>query len=145
MVLVLMVSCFNRLPLSKALGNQEGKTMQRDWELIRKILIRVEELSSIQDVIRASEFEGYDEDLVSYHMYLLEQANLVEGAIKKHHNTGIMALLSNLTWQGHEFLDAIRSDSVWNKLKVTASEKGVTMPFEVIKESAITIIKGLLG
>jgi hypothetical protein len=119
--------------------------MQRDWDLIREILIRVEELSSLKNVIRANEFEGYDEDLVSYHMYLLEQANLVEGSIKKHQNTGIMALLSNLTWQGHEFLDAIRSDSVWNKLKAIASEKSISMPFEIVKSSAITIIKGLIG
>ncbi|MDM8542434.1 DUF2513 domain-containing protein [Desulfococcaceae bacterium HSG9] len=118
--------------------------MKRDWDLVREILIRVEELSSVKDCVRPNEFEEYDEDIVSYHMYLLEQANLVEGPIKKHHNAGIMALLFNLTWQGHEFLDSVRNDGVWNKLKTTASEKGISMPFEVIKASAVAIIKGLL-
>ena len=68
----------------------------------------------------------------------------MERMIQKHQNTGIKALISNLTWQGHEFLDAIKNDSVWQKLKSMAAEKGIAMPFEIVKASAITLVKGLL-
>jgi len=34
---------------------------------------------------------------------------------------------SKLTWAGHEFLDAARSEPVWSKTKALAKEKGVSL------------------
>lgn len=119
--------------------------MKRDWELVREILMKIESLGTIKDVVRPKDFENYDEETVSYHIYLLEQAGLIEAIVKKHHNTGIFALASNLTWSGHEFLDAIRDESVWNKIKSIAKEKGIDMPFEIVKATAIVLLKGLFA
>lgn len=51
---------------------------------------------------------------------------------------------SRLTWTGHEFLDAIRSDTVWNKTKQTFSSKGLDMTFDLIKTVAAGVTTSLL-
>lgn len=45
-----------------------------------------------------------------------------------------------MTWDGHEFLDKIREDTVWNKTKDLIKEKGLPMALEVVKNVATTMI-----
>jgi hypothetical protein len=35
---------------------------------------------------------------------------------------------TSLTWQGHEFLDSVRRDTVWQKVKLFVAEKGGLRP-----------------
>lgn len=37
-----------------------------------------------------------------------------------------------LTWQGHELLDTIRSKPVWEKIKSIAQEKGLDLTFDTV-------------
>lgn len=39
---------------------------------------------------------------------------------------------TSLTWQGHEFLDAVRNDTVWRKTMALVKEKGGSVPFDVV-------------
>ncbi|WP_019518458.1 DUF2513 domain-containing protein [Aggregatibacter actinomycetemcomitans] len=50
----------------------------------------------------------------------------------------------SLTWQGHEFLDKIRNDSVWNKVKSTVQSKSLDLSFDVIKQVATALIGSML-
>jgi hypothetical protein len=56
-------------------------------------------------------------------------------------NASTLARLSwipkGLTWDGHEFLDAIRNDTVWNKTKRVIADKGGSIPFDVLKDLAL--------
>ncbi len=52
---------------------------------------------------------------------------------------------TRLTWTGHEFLDATRSDTVWNKTKETFTTKGLDMTFETIKAVAAAAMTSMLG
>ena len=48
-----------------------------------------------------------------------------------------------LTWEGHEYLDKIRQDTVWNKTKDVITQKGLPMAVDVIKEVATAIISSM--
>jgi hypothetical protein len=79
-------------------------------------------------------------------MALLIEAGLVNGEVN--HTIGPEVkdfFVQRLTWEGHEFLDAIRSDTVWQKTKKAFSEQGVSMTFELVahvaKEMAATLMK----
>ena len=37
------------------------------------------------------------------------------------------------TWDGHELLDTLRDQNVWNRIKEISKEKGVDITFESIK------------
>jgi hypothetical protein len=89
--------------------------MKRDMNLVRAILLDIETMN--QD--SANEelmIDGYDNDQIVYHMSLLVEAGLVKGRV---HETsqGPYVRCERLTWQGHEFLDAARDQSVWNEAR----------------------------
>jgi len=119
--------------------------MKRDWELVREILATVEDLENTQSVLRASDLEGYDPEIVSYHMKLLDEAGLIEAECNQPMNGPLSCFATRLTWEGHEFIDQIRSDTVWNKTKSMLSEKGIDLSFEVIKFLAPMIIRSMFN
>jgi hypothetical protein len=98
--------------------------MKRDMELIRKILLSVE---SHEDGFAPRELsiEGYSDDQVGYHCYLLGQAGLAEVVdITTRGSTGPKCVIRNLTWEGHEFLVASRDPTTWEAAKKTLSDAG---------------------
>jgi Hypothetical protein (DUF2513) len=114
----------------------------RDLDLARRILLAVEAHPEPYDNIELS-FDGVDPELVSYHVKLLTHAGLLEAE-----NTSTMGRFewtpSALTWEGHEFLDATRNDTVWRKTKEVAAEKGGGLPFDIVKALAVKLLSGML-
>nr|DAS08118.1 MAG TPA: Transcriptional regulator, MarR/EmrR family, emrR, transcriptional regulator, DNA-binding [Caudoviricetes sp.] len=116
--------------------------MKRDWELIRKILLKLEE-NSDDTPLEADIFKNKSQELVAYHYKILAQAELIE--IEDNSSLdGEDYCAKALTWQGHEFLDKIRNDTVWNKSKAMLKNKGIDLSFDVLKSAATTIISQLI-
>lgn len=113
--------------------------MKRDWDLIRKILI-VAELKDSPSGWIMPKIEGFSADEVSYHTNLLIQANLIDG-IDLTTADGYEFGIINLTWDGHEFLDASRNDNTWKKVKKQLGSKLASLTFELIKEVLVSIAK----
>src|SRR5215213_8227136 len=103
--------------------------MKRDMDLARQILFEIEKLPHGLDVIFQPEIEGHSSEEVSYHIMLLTQAGYVEG---EEAPDGWHA--RTLTWQGHEFLEAARDESRWNKAKKILKEKGGAITFDILKQ-----------
>jgi predicted transcriptional regulator len=111
--------------------------MKRDMELVRQILIAIEEQSAETSRSRLS-IEGYSKEVINYHIMLLKEAGLIEA--RGTHGTSTTSWTpTRLTWAGHEFLDAARNESVWNNTKEVVKDKGGAIPFEVLKD---LLIKG---
>jgi DNA-binding transcriptional ArsR family regulator len=119
--------------------------MQRNWELVRDILLALEGRDTTHGGLGPEQISSYPPEVVSYHLYILNEAGLVEANCIKSSNAPIHCFGLNLTWAGHEFLDSIRNETTWNKIKETVKSKGVDLSFEAIKQVAIAVIKGLLG
>src|SRR5579859_276212 len=102
--------------------------MKRDMELIRLQLMEVEGEDPKPDLSK------YTEDQRVYHMTLLIEAGLVDGSVinnSEGYPAGTAAI--RLTWDGHEFLDASRTDTVWKKALTQIKSKGISVSFEVLK------------
>ena len=124
--------------------------MRRNWDTIREILVRLEELPDTESLQSLEDFPQERAYEISYHAELLLDAGLAEGKMQRHLDPGAADfMLQRLTWNGHEFLDAVRSDTVWNKTKKTFASKGLDMTFELAKsvatEITIGLVKGLAG
>jgi len=119
--------------------------MKRDMDLIRAILLAVED--SNEHVLDAGELvsESWDQVTVARHMELLLDAGLAEGDVSEYLGGGVDAMIFRLTWTGHDFLDAIRSDAVWQTTKATVAEKVGSASFEVIKAVAAAVAMKALG
>ena len=110
--------------------------MKRNWDTIREILLRAEELQPDTDLTLADFDEDRKHEII-YHIRLLDEAGLVEVDITDMLSCGPIIDLNRLTWSGHEFLDAIRSETVWSKIKAMITDKGGAMTFDIIKSVAI--------
>ncbi|MEA2027388.1 MAG: DUF2513 domain-containing protein [Campylobacterota bacterium] len=90
--------------------------MKRYMELVRKLLLAIEENPNIDKI------EGYDDETIRYHQALLIEADLVKGKItdggfSNPSSAPMFVYIERLTWNGHEFLDNVRQDTVWNTIK----------------------------
>jgi hypothetical protein len=68
-----------------------------------------------------------------FHIGLLEQAGFIRVPARV---VGGEAYVSGLTWEGCEFLDAVRDPEVWKKTKDTAAKAGgagVAFMWEIAK------------
>jgi len=116
--------------------------MKRDWDIVRKILMALENIQDTTSVMEPGAVSGYDNEIVSYHMKLLMEAGFIEGNCRDFTiNAPLHCWATRLTWKGHEFLDRIRSDTVWNRVKGLARERGLSLSLDVIVMASKMVIE----
>src|SRR5690606_35222927 len=93
--------------------------MKREMDLVRLLLLKLESMSDEAHSVlildpAGLDLDGYSAEQVDYHLNLLVDAGLVDqgggGAL-----SGFM--FKQLTWEGHDFLDAIRDDEIWRRTR----------------------------
>jgi hypothetical protein len=120
--------------------------MKRDWDTIRRILTMIEDLPDTSSGISLRDFSEDERESIAHHVTLLFDAGLISGSLSRELGRAPTSFTCNrLTWKGHEFLDSIRSDTVWQKTKDKFKEKGLDMSFELIGSVAKSIAGPLLG
>lgn len=120
--------------------------MQRDMELIRKILFVIEE-KYVDTWLSSNEIEidGYDMKAIAYHCAILHDAGLVSDYNGHYGDDELQSFgVGRLTWAGHELLDKIKSDTVWNRTKDTIKKKGIPFVLDAVKEIATAITKAMI-
>ena len=118
--------------------------MKRDLDLVRKLVLALEEQGA--DAPLEQSFEGYTDEQVGYHSYLVADAGLAEGVdVSTAMNVLPQWELLHLTSAGHDFADAARSDTTWNKAKTVVKEKGGGVTVEVMKQVLVSLLKNTLG
>ncbi len=119
--------------------------MQRDMDLIRKLL-RVIEEDQAGHAPQVIAIDGYSSEQIGYHIWLLGQSGLLNTETTTHLlSPSPSAMPVSLTWEGHEFLEASRNDGAWKKAKGIIIEKGGGMTLEVIKAFLMAEIKRQIG
>jgi hypothetical protein len=120
--------------------------MKRDIDLVRRILMDIEACPPADGrpgYVQLT-IEGHSPEVVMYHVQLLGEAGLIE--IQDQSTlAGTRIYPKRLTWQGHEFLDAIRKDTLWEKIKGIVLEKTGALTFEGLKAAASLLTKEALS
>lgn len=115
--------------------------MKRNMELIRKILLTVED-KYVDTWLHNNEIkiDGYDMKTIGYHCAVLHDAGLLYDYKGQYGDGELLQFgVGRLTWDGHEFLDKIKSDTVWNKTKDIITEKGIPFVLDAVKEIATAV------
>jgi hypothetical protein len=98
--------------------------MQRDMDLVRMILTRMEANPSGW-APRDFGIKGFSPEEVAYHAHIMMQEGLIEGCdVTSTESTGPEAVPTTLTWKGHEFLDLARDQERWNQAKALIAKVG---------------------
>lgn len=115
--------------------------MKRNLDTVRKLLDLAEAQPAGESLMTfTSDFENTPVEVVE-HIRLMIEAGLIEGEADPDPDMrdGGVFVISNLTWSGHDFLNAARSDNVWNATKRRMAKAGTWtfgLVLEVLKEEA---------
>ena len=106
--------------------------MKFEPELVRDILLDIEELhqypepfvfSSNSKFKRANKYET---NTIVYHCKLLSEAGFINWSPTFDGSNSLYnAFVHGMTYQGHQFLDSVRSPKVWRETKSVAEKVGV--------------------
>ena len=119
--------------------------MKRDMDLTRELLLRLESLpmrSSDTILILPGDSRvavpSYSNDQIDYHLSLLKEVRFIDCPGAQPAGGGVN--FRRLTWDGHDFLDAVRDPEIWRKTKKGAEETG-SFTFDLLKDLAKGFIK----
>ena len=113
--------------------------MKRDMDLIRAILLE-REGETCQDM------SAWSEALKAYHVALILDAKLAEGAtFPDEEGVPVSGVLTRLTWQGHEFLDVMRDDTIWRSVREKVLMPTASWTFGLLIEYAKSEIRTRLN
>jgi hypothetical protein len=124
--------------------------MIRDMDMIRDLLLEIEggrtsytvvsdDVSSMLGIPEAE--DGLTREAAAkleHHLGLLEQRRLIEVKFKS--GAGAWSMIK-LTWDGHEFIEAVRDKEIWNRTK-ELSKKGGLATIEAVWKMATEVAKG---
>jgi hypothetical protein len=117
--------------------------MKRDFNLVRKILQDMEDAQPMR-MCNGFTYDGYEEPTINEHVELLIEAGLLEGKVLRTQDSS-MPIVSRLTWAGHDFLDAMKDESIWKKAQDSLLKPAGGVAFDVLLEWLKWQMKEKLG
>ncbi len=106
--------------------------MKRDDELLRALLIEFESQEDWLILVTKALNVSSEERRKQYHINLLCDA----GFMRQVSDSGY-----RLTNQGHDYLEAVRSESVWTRTKAAVAETGGSATLDIVKQLAVGFLK----
>jgi hypothetical protein len=121
-----------------------GDGMQREMDLIRELLFRLEALPMRLGEERTIPLDaeeiavpGYDLNQIDYHLTQIRKSGYIdEGGARPMLGIGFRCLNP----AGHDFLDSVRDPETWAKTKKTAAKAG-GFTLDLLKDIAKGLIK----
>ncbi len=113
--------------------------MKRDMDLVRTILLA---LADSDEPLWSTDLvtDEYSRDVIGYHFLILDEAGLIMANVKAAENDPYyIAVASRLTWEGNDFLDAVRDESIWKRVRSTIGKITGGASFEVFKTVASSL------
>jgi hypothetical protein len=135
--------------------------MKRDWDLIRKQLIDIEEENDLfadapqkpvwgaqsgQDFVKEMKTHRELEGRIFGHFELLVDNGFIDGLTLIRDTSGSFCVSLHsprLTMAGHDLLETMRTSSIWETIKATGKTKGIELTFDAIKVIAANALKSL--
>ena len=125
--------------------------MKLDIELIKKILEYAINDESWPMPIEKFSIEGYDQKIIQYHLYQMEEANLIVSYSHPYEcleDQVPILLIHRLTMEGHSFYANALSENAWNStLAIFKSLGGFSLGIfsQVLAGAVLAYAKNHLG
>jgi Hypothetical protein (DUF2513) len=116
--------------------------MTRDPDLMRDILLQIEKMAKGRDEDIVLYFEHVDTLVLNEHVRLLAEGGYLD--VRQGHDIDDedikLYIPIRLTNDGHDFIDAVRSNTIWAKAKSKATEAG-TFTLKLLVQAAFEYAK----
>lgn len=125
--------------------------MKRDIGLIRELLFYIEGNSSEYEfittlnleVIQHFEQKGFPKEAINYHLSLMYDAGFILSDNPIPLGQQGFWMIQRLTFSGHDFIDTLRDETVWNKFKAKFINEGAGFTLKIASGLALEIAKQL--
>lgn len=117
--------------------------MKRDMNLVRHLLAYMEEQPAGTIIQQVTVPVGTDGPTIGEHINLMAERGLIEGDVID--VNAPLFVIQRLTWEGHDFLQAVQNDTVWKKVLSKAKDLGGSMTLEIAKELGKKYLMELAG
>lgn len=116
--------------------------MRRDMDTVRSIMLAVEEADR---PVRAQEVvpEGCTFAETVYHIELMAAHGLLDARVTRAKGS-VVAEVQGLTWDGYDFLDAMRDDRVWERAKRAIRESVGSTTMGVVKAACVKVAEAMV-
>lgn len=123
--------------------------MKRNLDLFRIILLEIEKMPAGEDWMLDCSSNLYSDECekieICEHLILMQDADLISKAVSKGSDNYYELYPCNMTNQGYDFLDAVRSSSIWKRVKDSVIKNGGSFSIEIITSLAKKYIAEGLG
>jgi len=128
--------------------------MKRNFDLIRDILLKIEELPNIEDyLITEEDLPDYSFNDVTYHIMIMMNSGLIHGVCEQVNRTDGGNNLRGrkkcygvyLTWDGCELLDQIRDRATWRKIKQALLDSAIPITLGAVQSMAVSFVTSKIG
>ena len=109
--------------------------MKRDMNLIRELLLHIENSNDGRSCLVFPP-KDYSAEETDYHLLLLRDAGFIEANVAESFD-GTSISVKRMTWEGHDFLDAIRPTQVWDRVQGRITGVMDSAAFEIVKRLAV--------
>jgi len=106
--------------------------MKRDDDFLRSVLFEFEEKKDWVFLLREHMSMSDEERRFQYHVLLAADAGLVAPVTESSYR---------LTNAGHDYLDAVRDEGIWETTKKHVAETGGNATLEIVKQLAVGALK----
>lgn len=121
--------------------------MKRNWNIVREILEQIEG-NTLASYVRSGDFlknpDVESKDDFFGHLEILIDSGIIKHATVERNAAGEFEFWDLrgvfITMQGHDLLDSLRDEKVWNRIKKRAQTAGVSLSWEFIKATIPIVI-----
>lgn len=120
--------------------------MKLNPDCMRHILLEIEDTPFQQQISLNhlhSALSKYSQDEIDYALIKLHEAGFINARIDTYLSGAYNITIYDISYNGHQFLDNIRSNKVWNTTKKVASDIGSTS-VQAITQIATGVISEII-
>lgn len=116
-----------------------GDAMRRDLDLVRAILLDVEDAAGAVP-LSALSYDGKTPAEIGHHVELMAHHGLLDATVTRDWGGDVVGgSIKAMTWDGCDYLDAVRSPKVWSETKRSVRDAVGETTLSVVRRCAEAI------
>ena len=120
--------------------------MKLNMDCIRSVLLEAETLPLHGEMTLdalCSALPSYDKDDIIYTLFKLSEAKYLSVSTSYYDNTTNIVSIGDISFNGHQFINTIRDNKVWSKVKVVCKEVG-SSSVSAVSQIASQVISAII-
>lgn len=124
--------------------------MELDYDFVRELLIKCADSNSLygpsdDELMKLAATKSISREKLAFTVDRLYEAGYIQNHTRYSNNKPTIIMPGNLTWSGNEYLNNIRSNTVWEETKSKIKSAGVSTSLSVVGSVAASVVKAKLG